>query len=569
MRIHSYWVRARVSFIASEMDKSSDATNATETDDRRSDEIEWNCVKPTETARALRTASRRTFLQGAATTCLAGLGLAAGGTASASSGPATSYDDEYDTVVNVVEAGADNTGNEPITSVLRSVRSDNTLLYFPPGRYYMDSQFRFTGFEKFGVVGNDATLVPANYYNFDGPRYRLFRLGTRSSPGGHVRFEGFEVDQTAPDTGIRVIDTYAEERLEVRDVRIRGEHDSGTWGPGHFNITSESGTGIVERFRAPDGGAWVHNTPNDGNAWRGPIGIEANQNKGRLEFRRCWMHGFPSHGIYASGGSGQIIVNGGWFKNNNPVNIRVGGTNSKVIWPQIENDHARPDDQSHRGIRLENGSGFEVIATVRNSVPMPGSHAIAVMNSCESATIHRSTIEISGDQVNHGIVVSPSAGEVLIEDTEITHSAAGGYPIWIRGEDSRDRVQCRFVSIDGEAGDEAGFRDAIRCTRNNCRFSACELSQRALDGVDRNGLVVEGTDTTVYQGSYRAERFPYVDQGADNAVLQSDMESFRSDVEAVRVYPDVVSPEFKSNRLVNGIQDLGAIGLLDWRNTSE
>lgn len=509
-------------------------------------------------------------MRGAAVVGLSTLGLSStAGSASASVGE-TPYDDEYETVVNIVEAGADNTGGESVTPVLRAVRDDNTLVYFPPGRYAMDSQFRFTGFEKFGLVGEDATLVPANYHDFDGPRYRLFRLGTQSSPGRHVRVQGFEVDQTAPETGIRVVDTYAADRLEVRDVLIHGEHDSGTWGPGHFNVTTADGTGLVERFRAPDGGAWVHNTPNGGNAWRGPIGIEANHNEGTLEFRRCWLHGFPSNGLYAIGGSGKIIVNGGTYRNNNPVNIRVGGTNSQVRWPVIEVDDIREDDTSHRGIRLENGTDLEVVgAVIRNSAPLPNSHAIAVMNTCEGATIERTTVELSGERVNHGIVVSPQAGEVLIEDTEVSHSTAGGNPVWIRGEDSHERVQCRWLTVSGRAGDESGFQGAIRCDRNNCRFSACEIVHQARDGATRNGLIVTGEENTVYKGTYRGGRFPYIDLGSENLVLDADLESYRDGVEAVRLYPEATDPELRSNRLVNGIDDLGATGVVATGNTLE
>ena len=510
------------------------------------------------------TQTRRSFVRGTIAAGIAGIGLSS--TAAGASDTADEYG--YEDVVNVVDAGADNTGEESITPVLEDARSDNTLFYFPPGEYYMDSQFRFTNFEKFGVFGEDATLVPANYYDFDGPRYRLFRLGTQSRPGKDVRFEGFTVDQTAPDTGIRVIDTYASDNLEVRDVLVRGEHDSGTWGPGHFNVSDPDGTGIVERFRAPDGGAWVHDTPHDGNAWRGPIGIEANQNKGTLTFRRCWTGAFPSHGLYACNGSGKIVVLGGWFRNANGSNIRIGGRDSEIRHPTIEVDSTRDDDQSQRGIRVEKCDNVLVRGPIiRISSPMPTSRAIAVMNSCKKARIEGGSIEMSGDKINHGIVISQDAGEVTIEDTEILHRTAGGYPVWIRGEDRSDRVHLRNVSITGEAGAASGFRDAIRCERNDSRFSYCEVDQTGRDGVDRNGLVTTGNDTTVYRSEIRAERFPYVDQGNANLVLRGDFESHRNDVAAVRLYPDVSNPRLRRSRLINGVDDLGATNLETFRNT--
>ena len=508
--------------------------------------------------------SRRKFLHGAAALGIAGVGMST--SAVASNG--TAYDDEYEHVVNIVDAGADNTGSASISPILEAERRDHTLFYFPPGEYYMDSQFRFTKFERFGVIGEDATLIPANYYDFDGPRFRLFRLGTKDRPSGHVRFEGFDVDQTAPDTGIRVIDTYATDRLEVRDVTIRGEHDSGTWGPGHFNIADPDGTGIVDRFRAPDGGAWVENTPHEGNSWRGPIGIEANQNRGSLTFKNCELGAFPDNGLYAAGSKGTITVDGGTFRNSNGANIRIGGPESVVQNVTVNIDHTREQDRSQRGIRLENGRDMLVRnVEVINSSPLPTSRAISVMNSCKGVRIEDSSIQLSGNDVIHGIVASPHSGEILVEFSEIIHETSGGYPVWIRGRDNPNPVHLRAVEISGEAGDAAGFRDSIRCVRDGCRFSYCELSQRGRNGVNRNGLVIKGSDTTVYQGTLRAERFPYVDQGADNLLRNAHVESYRDNVEAVRLYSGVENPVFRVNVLVNGIQDLGATGVTTWRNT--
>ncbi|WP_425494413.1 right-handed parallel beta-helix repeat-containing protein [Natronoglomus mannanivorans] len=508
--------------------------------------------------------SRRTFVKGATLTGLAAIGLSS--TGSAATGY-TQYDDEYRTVINVVEAGADNTGTEPITPVLESVRSDNTLLYFPPGEYAMDSQFRFTNFEKFAVIGDDATLVPANYHDFDGPRYRLFRLGTYNNPGAHLRFEGFTVDQTVPDTGIRTIETYVTDRLEVRSIYVRGQHDSGTWGPALFNVVDPDGTGIVEDFWAPHGGAWVDETPHAGNSWRGPIGIEANQTEGTLQFKRCRLGAFPSNGLYACGGSGKIIVHGGHYKNSHPVSLRIGGTNSVIRWPTIEIDETRTRDGSQRGIRLENGNVRIRGALIRNTSPMPTSHAISVMNSCSGARIEDTTIEMSGDGINHGIVVSPSAGETIILDTDITHETAGGYPLWIRETDNQERVLCEYLSISGEAGDGAGFRDGIRCERDNCRFNVCEVDQPGRDGVKRNAMVNTGNDSTVYYGTYRASNYPFVETGSETLYMRADAESYDSGREAICLYDRSHDIDLRRNRLVNGIKDYGSDGLIDWENS--
>ncbi|SEV98913.1 hypothetical protein SAMN05216285_1575 [Natrinema salifodinae] len=502
------------------------------------------------------------------TACLAGIGLTSTVSAS-SSDPYAQYYDDYSTVIDVTEAGADNTGTESITPVLEDLRGDDTLLVFPEGRYYMDEQFRYTGFENFGVVGENATLVPANFHDFDGPQYRLFRLGVPYSPGRRLRFEGFDVDQSAPDTGIRAIEANVSGRLEVRDVTVRGEHDSGTWGPGLFNITDPDGSGIVERFRAPDGAAWVENTPNAGNRWRGPIGIEANQNAGTLEFRRCWLGAFPNNGLYAAGGDGAIIVHGGWFRNSNGANVRVGGRGSEIRWPTVEVDATRPEDRTQRGIRIESGRNIEISgAAVEITSPMPTSHAISVMNTCESARIENTRVTIQGSDVNHGIVLSPECGEATIVDTSVTHETAGGYPLWIRESDRTEQILAENVTITGRAGDDGGFRDGIRCERDNCRFNGVEVEQYGRDGTDRNAIVNTGSDVTIYESTLRANQYPYVDTGSETLVRDSDLES-SSGREAVCLYSSSSNPTFKKNRLADGIRDFGASGVTTWENSYE
>ncbi|WP_394329258.1 right-handed parallel beta-helix repeat-containing protein [Natronorubrum daqingense] len=512
--------------------------------------------------------SRRTFLRGIVGTGVAGLGLATAMQATAN--PESEYGGNYDNVVNVADAGADTSGSQSINPVLEDVRADNTLLVFPEGRYYMDEQFRFTGFDQFGMVGDGATLVPANYHDFAGPQFRLFRLGVSYSPGGDLLFEGFDVDQTASDTGIRVIEANVSQHLEVRDITIDGEHDSGTWGPGMFAITDPNGHGTIERFRAPDGGLHADQTPNAGNIWRGPIGIEANTNVGELEFIDCELGGFPDNGIYAISEEGTVVVEGGRFANSNGANVRIGGQDSVIRDVSVVVDRTRSYDNSQRAVRLENADDIHVDnVDITITSPQSTSHAIAVMNTCRSSRIEETSVEISGDEVNHGVVVSPEAGDTHIVNSEIVHEAAGGYPLWIRDSTKDDRVLVELTEISGEAGvTNAGFQDGIRCGRDNCRFSHVSVDQPGRDGVDRNGLVVTADETTVYQGTFRASQYPYVDQGNGNVFRNAHAESDNSSREGVRLYPDIDGPELRVNTIVNGIDDLGATNVTDWQNST-
>ncbi len=509
--------------------------------------------------------TRRRYLKGVLGVGAVGAGvrLSAGVGAAASTDRSELFE-EYDHVYDVVEAGADNTGNQPINDVLERLRGDSTLLLFPPGRYRMDRQFRFSDFEKFGVVGDDATLVPANYHEFDGPKYRLFRLGVHYAPGEDIRFEGFEVDFTAADTGIRVIDALASKRLLVRDVDVVGEHDSGTWGPGRFCVTDEDGTGLVERFRAPDGGAWVDETPNDGNLWKGPSGIISNTyNSGELTFRDCELGAFPDNGLYASGGSGKIVVDGGVYKNSDTANIRLGGTESEVRNATVVVDDNRPQDVNQRGIRLENGEDLTVRDTDIRIRSVNG-HALTVMNTCESTWIQDVRISMAGDKVKHGIVVSPEAGETTIYRTAIEMDTPGGYGIKLTDTDRTARVNCENVKITGDVGDE-GARSGIFCARDNSRFSSVTVDQTETG--HRRAIENVGDDVKLYGGEYLASERPICNYGNGFRVESIYAES-EEDYYALYLYEPSRDAYVKQSSLIGGIYDKSEDDLRAWGNES-
>lgn len=506
--------------------------------------------------------TRRSFLRASAVAGIASLGAL-----TAASGSASAFHEGYDDVVNVVDAGADPTGSESITPVLEDVRADNTAFEFPEGEYYMDEQFRFTSYENIGFFGDDATIVPANFYDFHGPQYRLFRLGTYLNPGKRLRFEGFDIDQTADETGIRVIGTNVTDQFEVRDITIHGEHDSGTWGPALFGISDPNGEGVVERFRAPDGGLFGDYTPNAENTWKGPIGIEANMNQGTLEFIDCELDGFPSTGLYASSGDGKIVVEGGTYRNNGTASLRIGGRDSEIRDVTIEVDEEPSYELGQRGLRIENSDGVYVDnVDISITAPNPNNHAVSVMNTCNDLQLENCSIEMRGDRVNHGIVISEQAGEAWINNVDIVHETSGGYPIWIRNSDSDDRVLFERIDISGEAGVEGGFRDGIWCGRNNCRFSTFVVDQPGRGDVNRNGIMITGEDTEIYRGEFYASQYPYIDQGHNNHVRNSVMISDDDDLEGARLYSTATEPTLQYNEIENGIDDLGASSVSSWHN---
>ncbi|WP_255682005.1 hypothetical protein [Natrinema sp. SYSU A 869] len=485
---------------------------------------------------------RRSYLKG----CVVGLGttLSIAGVASADE-----HEDGYETVVNVVEAGADNEGNESVTPVLREHVDDDTLLKFPEGRYYMDEQLRLTGFENVGFVGEDATLIPANYHEFDGPQYRLFRMGTSDNPGRDLRFEGFSVDQTASETGIRVLSAQVEDGLVVKRVFVHGVHDSGTWGPGLFNITDPDGRGVVERFCASDGGLHADETPNVENMWRGPTGIVVNPaHRGTIVFDDCMLGGFPDNGLYASNETGRIGVNGGWFQNSGTASIRLSGTTGEIRDATVVVDEDPHDSSGQHAIRLDGGDQFD-LKNITVDVPRPNGDAIRIMNNVDTTSITNSEISVA-DGSNNGIRIDPEAGPTSIEDVDIEIDGSAN-AVQIRGQDA-GAVDLRDVRITGDA-DGSTMRHAILCERNGCRFDRLSVEQFGSD--KRRGLELRGTDYRITDSEFETTHTPIVVNGANDVQVENSYARSEGDGYSLRIINDSGSVSLTNNEFPDGVRD--------------
>jgi hypothetical protein len=488
---------------------------------------------------------RRSYLKG----CVVGLGstLSVAGVAGAQS--AEQNEQQYGTVIDVVEAGADDEGDESITPVLREHVDDDTLLTFPPGRYYMDEQLRFTGFENVGFVGEDATLVPATYHEFDGPQYRLFRMGTSNTPGRELRFEGFDIDQTASDTGIRVLSAVVEDGLVVRNVFIRGVHDSGTWGPGWFDITDPDGRGLVERFCAADGGLHVDDTPNAGNMWRGPTGIGVDPNhRGTLVFDGCVLGGFPGTGLYASNETGRIDVDGGRFRNSGTASIRLGGATGTIRDATIVVDENPHDSNGQHAIRLDHGDQF-ALEGISIDIPQPNGDAIRIMNGVDTTSIVNSEISVA-DGLNNGIRIDPEAGATAIQDVDIEIDGSAN-AVQIHGQDA-GAVDLQDVRITGDA-DGSTMRHAILCTRNGCRFDELSVEQHGPN--KRRGIELRGDDATVVDSEFTTTHTPIVVHGADDVTIENCYADSVDDVSSLTIISDSGSVSLANNEFPDGVRD--------------
>ncbi|WP_137290077.1 hypothetical protein [Natronorubrum halophilum] len=478
--------------------------------------------------------------------CLVGLGatLSAAGAVAADEGSG-----QYETVIDVVEAGADPEGNESITPVLQANVDDNTLLKFPPGRYYMDEQLRFTGFENVGFVGEDATLVPANYYDFDGPQYRLFRLGTSDNPGRDLRFENFDIDQTAAHTGIRVINAEVEDGLVVRNVTVRGVHDSGTWGPALFNVLDADGQGLVTCFRASDGAAHIDETPNEGSMWRGATGIVVNPNhRGSLVFRNCSLGGFPDNGLYVSSEAGRVDVERGWYQNSGTASIRLNGASGTITDAvAVVNDDPHDSNGQH-AIRIDGGDQIEIDG-VTVAAPAPNGDAIRIMNDVESASITDSQISV-GNRPNNGIKIDSAAGPTSIENVDIEIDGSAN-AVRILGEEA-GAVDLEDVRITGDAAGTR-LRHAIYCERNGCRFTGLSVDQSGPD--KRRGLELRGEDYQVSDSEFETTHTPIVVNGADDVRIEDCYGRSTGDGYSLRIINDSGSVSLADNEFPDGVRD--------------
>jgi protein-disulfide isomerase len=370
-------------------------------------------------------------------------GAALGALSLAGTGVALSS--EYDTVVNVVEAGADPTGREPVDDVVEEHLDDDTLIKFPDGRYRVNN-INFTGATNVAVVGTgDATLVPGDDYNVD--------LWVGGASLRDFRFEGFTLDNTAeehhPSVGFSAYDG-----LVVRDVRKKGSHEGENTAFG-VSVWDEDGSALVENLRMPDG-----SEPQT------TVGVYVDS-VGAVTFRDCHIEGFGNNGLYASHSDGPVHVEGGVYKNNDIAQIRLGSPGSSVQGATVAVDELNPNHDNSRGIRIADGPGpVEVSACEIIMESGQGGGGVVNAYSGGSLTLRNSRIYVGEDYTTVGS--ERTAAAVLVDEPT--------------GVDDPGSTTIRNVSITG-----GGSRlEAATFRRDDVTVESVCIHQT---GTDRNGLV--------------------------------------------------------------------------------
>lgn len=365
--------------------------------------------------------------------------------------------DRFDTVHDVKEAGADPTGTNVDDDLLEDLAGDDTLLWFPSGRYRVN-HLRFVGLTNLGLVGDDATLVL-------GDPGRTLYLGFMQV--ADLLMEGFDIDATAANTAAWLHCDCIGGRNVIRDYTVRGLGDVDERTNGFTILVEGAETSLlVERADLSDGaknGAATFVFPQQSFS-------DPSRDAGSLEFRDCRMEGWGKEGLYASAHSGPIRIVGGEYANNAIVQLRVGGgnapTNAVIDGVSVRIDdipgYIPPHNRLFRGIWLKEGD----LATIQNcevvvgpDIDDPVQAGIIVNDQFGRATIRNCRLEMDvpspairieppiEDFEQHvdnmpGLSRAPQDWTVTCRDLEIVGAGASGPAVTVHG-----RSGCRFEDV--------------------------------------------------------------------------------------------------------------------------
>lgn len=372
---------------------------------------------------------------------------------------------EYETVVDLVAAGAETVGGGPINDVLRDVVSDDTLLTIPPGTYRL-APAELLSFRNLGIVstGPGPVIFRPTAETCRGQSHYLQFAAVRN-----LRLDGLVFDFRRHQSG-GVISVIAEGDATVRNTATFGSCSSQV-GTFRIDIRDGDGVGLVENLR-------VENTAENPTL----TGIFVGQDhSGELTFRDCSVAGFSDNGLYGSapglddGGGGKVHVVGGTYRNNNIAGVRLGSVGSTARDVQIVVDEVPTGGKSNaRGIRLRGGSDHLVSGCRLWLGDDAGVSfgAVVFHTTTGGATVRDTTIRVDRDgmQALHAFPPEePPDSPPRFHNVSVTGSAANKPAVTIQG---RDRTVFRNCTIrqTGENRDGISLSGAADCRIENSRI---------------------------------------------------------------------------------------------------
>jgi len=376
------------------------------------------------------------------------------------------YADEFGTVVDIVDAGADPTGGEPIDDLLADRASDDTLLSFPPGTYRLPP-VELLDYDHLGIAAA-------------GDERPTFRAPDRScvDSGRHTRFvgvtdflcDGIDFDFRAEGAGGSVA-VIASGDATVRGVTIDGSCREQT-SMFRMEIRNPSGSGVAEDVRVRD---------DQGSTWMTGAYV-GEEHSGEVTFRNCEFSEFTDNGLYGSapgvdgGGDGAVNTVDSRFENNNVSNIRLGSSGSTARGDAVVVESPPKAERTNlRGIRFRRGSGQTVDdCDIRFGPGIRESFGAIVYhadNRGASVTDSHVTLDSDGVPAVNAFYATDEDGDPpTFDGLTVDGEASRGFAVDVEGRDGTSFRNCTIEQTGSN-------RDGIRLA-----YSAdCELIDSRID----------------------------------------------------------------------------------------
>lgn len=276
---------------------------------------------------------------------------------------------------NVVDEGADKTGNHAIDSVIDDLIGKETTLIFPPGTYKLNELIVYSGVNNLRLIAPDgARLVPGQ----SGDSIRWIDVYSQ----GFV-LDGFELDMRNTPVPPFVRMNYDSGDWELKRLITRGKVRAATdsnlqsgdssEARTYFRLSAAEGTrGLLQDCYFHEGACEPTEASN-----RRAILVESG--KGELVFNRCWFELWGENTIYAKKCEGPLRVYN-CFQRNTQNGMRLGGKTEVRNCVSIKDDvhpiQAWSGGSLQRGVNAEGTnpaqpsrgiSGYEGTLTIADS----------------------------------------------------------------------------------------------------------------------------------------------------------------------------------------------------------
>jgi len=369
--------------------------------------------------------------------------------------------DEFGTVVDAVEVGADPDGKEPINGILEEFAGDDTLISFPEGTYRLQP-ITLSDYSRFGIAGlggGKPMFVAESDNSAGGNNYHFHAKNVDSFLIDSVAFD-FSGDSTG---GVRIT---ADGDAVVSNIRS-SDQDNNQISMFRVVVTDALATAVIEDIR-------LDNHTSD--SWQTGIFV-GKEHAGDLVFRDCEVQSCTDNGLYASapglpdGEGGIVHVEGGTYRNNNVANVRLGSDGSVARGVTSISDSPPLSDgevsANARGFRLRSGHG-QLIEDCRvwitdNSRFTHGGIVFHETNG--GATVRNTQIDINRDETPAIRLFRPSTDNPetpTFENVEITGGAANGRTVLLSDRDETVFRNCSLTQS-GENRNGIYFQDSADC----------------------------------------------------------------------------------------------------------